>query len=291
MKYAFIRAHASMFKTAVLCRVVQVSRSGYYDWLKRTPSRRSQRRKELGNHVAASFYASREVYGYRKVHADLIQEKHVNVCGETVRRVMRERGLRSKVKRKFVVTTDSKHTCPVHANLLQRNFTAESPNRTWTADITYIRTQQGWLYLAAVMDVFSRRIVGWAFSQRIDATLVRDALAMAIMHRRPGKGLVHHSDQGVQYASETFQNILDDNGVFCSMSNKGDPWDNACQESFFGKLEGEHIRDRIYHTRAEAEQHVFWYIELFYNRQRRHASLGYVCPVEFERHAAHNQVT
>jgi len=268
-----------------MCRVLQVSRSGYYSWLKRKPSNQAKRRKELAQSVEKSFHGSHEIYGYRKVHEDLVQEEKIEVCKETVRSIMCEKALRSKVKRKFVVTTNSDHKLPKHENLLDRDFTADRPNRKWAADITYVRTSEGWLYLAAVMDLFSRRIVGWSLSKHIDTQLVSDALKMAILHRCPDKDLMHHSDQGVQYAAEDFQDLLDANGISCSMSRKGNCWDNACMESFFGKLKNEHIRKRIYKTRIEAEQDVFWYIEVFYNRQRRHASLGYVSPVNYEARA------
>jgi len=289
VRYAFIREHVSEFPTLVMCRVLQVSRSGYYSWLKRKPSNQAKRRKELAQSVEKSFHGSHEIYGYRKVHEDLVQEEKIEVCKETVRSIMCEKALRSKVKRKFVVTTNSDHKLPKHENLLDRDFTADRPNRKWAADITYVRTSEGWLYLAAVMDLFSRRIVGWSLSKHIDTQLVSDALKMAILHRCPDKDLMHHSDQGVQYAAEDFQDLLDANGISCSMSRKGNCWDNACMESFFGKLKNEHIRKRIYKTRIEAEQNVFWYIEVFYNRQRRHASLGYVSPAKYEARAITNR--
>lgn len=263
-----------------------MSKSAYYAWLKRKPSDQTKRREALGQAVKQSFVKSRAVYGYRKVHEDLIQDYKIAVCKETVRSIMLENGFRSKLKRKFVVTTDSRHDHKTHPNLIMRDFQASRPNEKWAADITYIRTQQGWLYLAAIMDLYSRRIVGWAFSKHIDAELVCEAFNMAILQRCPGESLVHHSDRGVQYASQMFQNCLDRLGISCSMSRKGNPWDNACMESFFGKVKNEHIRKRVYRTRAEAEQDVFWYIELFYNRERRHASLGYVSPADFEARAS-----
>jgi putative transposase len=217
-----------------------------------------------------------------------VQEKNIAVCKETVRSIMDEKDLKSVVKRKFVTTTDSNHEQPVHPNLLNRNFQADCPNQIWAADITYIRTESEWLYLAAVMDLFSRKIVGWAFSTSIDGALVCDALRMALLQRKPGDALLHHSDRGVQYASEKMQDILSAHKIRCSMSRKGDPWDNACMESFFGKLKTEHIRKRVYKNSAQAEQDLFWYIEVFYNRKRRHASLGYVSPEEFEMRAKTN---
>ena len=239
--------------------------------------------------VKQSFHNSHEIYGHRKVQEDLLQEEKIEVCPETVRSIMSEQGLRPKVQRKFVVTTHSDHGHRTAANLLDRNFTADRPNRKWVADITYIRTSAGFVFLAAVMDLFSRKIVGWSLSQHIDTQLVCDALTVAIQQRCPALGLMHHSDRGVQYAADDYQDLLDDNGISCSMSRKGDCWDNACMESFFGKLKSEQIRKRVYKNLAEAKQEVFWYIELFYNRQRRHASLGYVSPAQYEAHAVINR--
>jgi transposase InsO family protein len=225
------------------------------------------------------------VYGYRKVREDLVQEQKLSVCRETVRSLMQDAGLRSKAKRKFVVTTDSNHTHPIAENLVARDFAASAPNEKWVADITYIRTREGWLYLAAVMDLFSRRIVGWSFSTHIDAALVCEALKSALLRRHPGSDLVHHSDRGAQYASLVFQDLLAVHGISCSMSRKGDPWDNACMESFFDKLKSECFGDNVFNTFAEAERELFWYIEVFYNRVRRHASLGYVSPATYEARA------
>jgi len=271
-----------------MCRVLKVSKSGYYDSLRRPPSQQSLRRKEIAQAVARSYFESNRIYGYRKVHKDL-EAQNVICCADTVGRVMREIGLHSRVKRKFVATTDSDHTLKIADNLIGRDFTAASPNRKWTADITYIPTKTGWLYLAVVMDLFSRRIVGWAMSKHIDSQLVQSAMHMAILNRKPAKGLIHHSDRGVQYAAGDFQDLLDQNEITCSMSRKGDCWDNACVESFFGSLKNEWIRGRIYETQADGENDIFKYIELFYNRKRRHASLGYVSPAAYEELHAVNQ--
>ncbi len=203
---------------------------------------------------------------------------------------MAAQGLRSKVKRAFVVTTDSSHGQPIAANLLAREFDADKPNRKWAADITYIRTREGWLYLAAIMDLYSRRIVGWSMSASIDANLVDAALQMAVQGRRPGKDLIHHSDRGVQYASDQYQGLLGRHGITCSMSRKGDCWDNACMESFFGKLKTEWVCGRTYGDHSEARLELFWYIEVFYNRKRRHASLGYVSPVDYEQRVQNHRV-
>jgi len=282
VKYAWIREHAGEFPVALMCTVLAVSTSGYYEWLLRKPTARQEKRKAIAEKAAAFHARSRGIYGYRKVHRDIMKETKLVCCAETVRRVMRENGLFSKVKRKFVRTTDTRHSLPVAENLLARDFTATAPDQKWVADITYIRTLEGWLYLAGIMDLYSRRIVGWAMSERIDTELVSQALNMALRHRQPAPGLLHHSDRGVQYASEAFQDILTRCGIECSMSRKGNCWDNAVQESFFGKVKVEHVRDRVYATREEAKLDLFWYIEVFYNRIRRHAALGYVAPAEFE---------
>jgi transposase InsO family protein len=199
-----------------------------------------------------------------------------------VRRVMRRQGLRSKTKRKFIATTDSQHAYTVVPNRLERDFSASRENQKWAGDITYVRTQEGWLYLCIVQDLYSRRIVGWAMSETINGALVCAALNMAFQHRHPLSGLLFHSDRGVQYAADEYQALLSRNDVLCSMSRKADCWDNACAESFFSRLKCELIQDRVYATRKEAGQELFWYIELFYNRVRRHAALGYVSPIAFE---------
>jgi putative transposase len=202
---------------------------------KGSPCPQQIRRRSIAQAAAHSYFESNRIYGYRKVYEDLRQE-HVICCDQTVRRIMREIGLYAHIKRKFVVTTDSNHTLKIAENLLGRDFTAKRPNQKWAADITYIPTKQGWLYLAIVMDLFSRRIVGWSMSENIDSKLVQSAMEMAIQHRNPNAGLIHHSDRGIQYASEGFQDLLTANKFVCSMSRKGNCWDNACAESFFGSL-------------------------------------------------------
>lgn len=281
MKYVWIKKYRDIFPIVTSCKVLNVSTSGFYHWIKRPLSNREKRHNKLTSLVHKSFLESSQVYGYRKVYEDLQQEYKVSCCKETVRVIMHENRLFSKVKRKFVVTTDSRHDYKVAENILDRNFTVRQPNQVWVTDITYIRTQEGWLYLAGVMDLFGRRIVGWAMSKHIDAQLVKDALAMAVEQRGTPKSLLLHSDRGSQYCSDDYQNMLTDT-ITCSMSRKGNCWDNAVMESFFGSLKTEWIRGRIYETRTEAEKDVFIYIEMFYNRKRRHASLGYVSPVEFE---------
>jgi transposase InsO family protein len=270
-----------------MCRLLGVSTSGYYDGLKRHPCEQTIRRRAIGQAAAVSYFESHRIYGYRKVYDDVIET--IACCKETVRRVMRQIGLYSRIKRKFVVTTNSDHLLSVTENLLNRDFTADAPNRKWVADISYIPTKQGWLYLAVVLDLFSRRIVGWSMSDSIDSTLVQDALRMALLHRRPQTGLLHHSDRGVQYAAEDFQNLLAANKMICSMSRKGNCWDNAVAESFFGSLKNEWIQKKIYETMEDAKKDIFNYIEVFYNRKRRHESLGNVSPVVYEEMYEMNQ--
>jgi putative transposase len=263
-------------------RALQVSAGGYYAWAERKPSKRHMQQASLAESVKKFHARSRQVYGYRKVHEDLIQEEGHSCSAELVRRVMRKNGLKSKVKSKFVVTTDSAHAYVVAPNRLARDFSASTQNRKWVGDITCIRTQEDWLYLCVVQDLYSRRIVGWAMSDTINSALVCAALKMALQQRRPGPGLLFHSDRGVQYAADEYQELLRRNKTMCSMSRKGNCWDNACAENFFSRLKCEHIQDRIYATRDEARLDVFWYIEVFYNRSRRHAALGYISPVAFE---------
>jgi len=276
-----MKKHKRLFPTAMMCRVLKVSTSGYYDSVKRASCPQLVRRKSIAQAAAVSYFESNSIYGYRKVYQDL-QEENVICCQETVRRIMRDIGLYSRIKRKFVVTTDSNHTLKIAKNLLGRDFTAKSPNKKWAADITYIPTRMGWLYLAVVMDLFSRRIVGWAMSENIDSKLVQSAMKMAILHRNPDKGLIHHSDRGVQYASDDFQDLLNGNNVICSMSRKGNCWDNACVESFFGNLKAEWVKEKIYETFEDGKKDIFNYIEVFYNRKRRHKTLGYVSPVVYK---------
>ena len=281
MKYDWIKEHAQEFPVAVMCKVLKVSDSGYYGNLVRPHSAASQRRVNIAQAAAKFYFESERIYGYRKVYEDL-RHADIDCCGETVRRIMRQIGLFSRVKRKFVHTTDSNHTMAVAQNLLARDFTANAVNQKWAADITYVPTEEGWLYFAAVMDLFSRKAVGWSLSENIDSKLVIDALQMAITQRRPQAGLLHHSDRGVQYASDDFQDLLKANGIVCSMSRKGNCWDNACMESFFGSFKTEWMAGKKYMSFEEAKKDIFKYVEMVYNRKRRHASLGYVSPAEYE---------
>ena len=267
-------------------RALQVSAGGYYAWVERKPSKQHMRQASITESVKKSHARSRQVYGYRKVHEDLIQEEGHSCSAELVRRVMRKNGLKSKVKGKFIATTDSAHAYVVAPNRLARDFSASAQDQKWVGDITYIRTQEDWLYLCVVQDLYSRRIVGWAMSDTINSALVCAALKMALQQRSPGPGLLFHSDRGVQYAADEYQELLRRNKTMCSMSRKGNCWDNACAENFFSRLKCEHIQDRVYATHDEARLDVFWYIEVFYNRSRRHAALGYVSPVAFEKQNA-----
>ncbi len=290
MRYAWIDQQRDCYPLKLLCRVLQVSRSGYYAWRRREPSPRAQRRRQIGQAAQQSHRDSHGTYGYRRVHRDLVDDQEIACCRETVRRVMAEWGLCGRHKRRFVKTTGSNHEEPIAANRLQRDFTATRPDQKWLADITYIRLTEGWLYLAVILDCFSRRIVGWSLSRQIDAELVCAALEMALRRRRPQGDLVHHSDRGVQYASGSLRSLLQREGLTMSMSRKGDPWDNAMMESFFGSLKTEWI-DTGYATEAQARMELFKYIEMFYNPTRRHSALGYLSPAEYERRHEAGQLT
>lgn len=278
----FIRDHRREFRVWLLCRVLGVSRSGYYAWRQRPESERSRANRLLELQIRVVHQRSRRSYGSPRITDEL--KAGGTVCGRhRVARLMRAAGIRAKTVKKYKATTDSKHTLPVAANLLARQFTVSHPNRVWVADITYIRTGEGWLYLAAVLDLYSRQIVGWGMSDRIDGELARSALSQALAQRRPLPGLIHHSDRGKQYAAAGYQKLLRDYGAVCSMSRKGDCWDNAPMESFFGTLKQELVYQERFATREEAKAKIFEYIEVFYNRQRRHSANGSVSPVEFEK--------
>lgn len=281
MKYAWIEQHRGSFQVAMMCRVLGVSRSGYYGSRNRPPSVQQQRREQIAQAAEQVYWREHGIAGYRKVYEELI-ERQIECCRETVRKVLAEKCLFSRVKRKFVATTDSNHACSVAENVLAQNFVADTPNQKWTADITYIPTREGWVYLAVVMDLFSRRIVGWSMSMSLETTLVLDAMQAALLQRKPEPGLLHHSDRGCQYASHAFQELLDGHGITCSMSRRGNCYDNAPTESFFGKLKTEWVNFQNYATHEEARQHIFEYIELYYNRQRKHAAIDYKSPLQYE---------
>jgi transposase InsO family protein len=276
-----VEAEKAYFPVRVLCQVLQVSVSGFYSWRKRGPSQRAREDEQLKVHIRAAHKASRGRYGSPRVQKDLCaQDQHVG--RKRVARLMKADGLAARRKRRFRRTTDSTHQHPVAPNLLDRQFTVDAPNAVWVTDITYIWTQEGWLYLAAILDLYSRKVVGWAVDESLERHLALDALAMALSNRRPARGLLHHSDRGVQYASDDYQKALKKDGLICSMSRKGDCWDNAVAESFFATLKAELVYLTEYRTRAEARASLFEYIEVFYNRQRRHSAIGYVSPSQFE---------
>jgi transposase InsO family protein len=280
MRFRFIQQHAKRFGVRAMCHLMGVSRSGYYAWRKRPPSKRAREDKVLLALIEAIYKANRSIYGYRKVYARLQTDIP---CGrDRVARLMRENGLRGKQKRRRMVTTQSKHNLPRADNLLQRDFEATATNQKWCADLTYIWTAEGWLYLAAIEDLYSRFITGWALESSLTDLLTRKALDMALGRRRPSPGLIHHSDQGSQYASKAFRADLEQAGIVQSMSRRGNALDNAPIESFFSRLKNELIHHRHYRTRAEARRDIFEYIEVFYNRQRVHSALGYRSPIEFE---------
>jgi transposase InsO family protein len=274
-----------------MCRALGVSRAGYYAWRARKPSAAEVRRAELTEEVKEIHAEVRGRYGSPRIHAELVARGHA-CCVNFVAKVMREAGIAAKTKRKFRQTTDSNHAMPVAENLLDREFDPEEPNESWVADITYIPTREGWLYLAVVEDLFSRMVVGWSMAETMTSRLVVDALEMALARRLSLKGslssgLVAHSDRGSQYASEHYQRRLAEERIGCSMSRRGDCWDNAPMESFFASLKKELVHHEDYATREQAKASIFEYIEAFYNRARRHSALGYVAPAEYER--THNQ--
>ena len=281
MKFRFIDDHLGQFSARRMCRVLGVSPSGFYAWRKRPECRRKREDRRLTVEIKAIHKANRRVYGSPRVHQELAA-MGLRHGRKRVARLMRENDIRAKQVRKFRATTDSKHSYAVAPNLLQRDFQADMPNQKWLTDITYIWTREGWLYLAAVMDLFSRPIVGWSMSRRMTKELVLEALAMAVEHRRPGPGLIHHSDRGSQYACGDYRRALTDHGMVCSMSRKGDCWDNAPMESFFHTLKTELVHHRDYQTRNQAKADIFEYIEVFYNRSRRHSALGYMTPAQYE---------
>ena len=282
MKFSFIEEHLMEFPVRVACDTLEVSRSGYYAWLQRPESARMKRRQELAVKIKAVHEENRKVYGSPRIF-QVLQSEGEKVCENTVAAVMRQQQIRAKTKRKFVPrTTDSRHGRPLAENVLDRQFDAELPDRKWVVDITYIPTDEGWLYLAGVLDLCSRRIVGWSMADHLRAELPGDALSMAIARRCPDAGLLHHSDRGVQYACDDYQQLLLSQGMEVSMSGKGDCWDNAVMESFWSTLKNELVNHERYATREQARQSIFEYIEVFYNRQRLHSSIGYQSPEAFE---------
>jgi putative transposase len=280
MRFAFIAAEKA-YPVSVLCRTLNVSRAGFYAWRDRSPAPRAQADERLGLEIAAIHAKSRQRYGSPRIHAELA-EGGCHTSRKRVARLMRGRGLAARRRRRFRVTTDSRHGFPVAPNVLARQFACSVPDTGWVTDITYIWTAEGWLYLAVILDLCSRLAVGWAMSERITDDLTLTALHMALARRRPPQGLLHHSDRGSQYASGDYRTALAAHGIVCSMSRRGDCWDNAVAESFFATLKVELVHDATWETRAAARTALFEYIEVFYNGQRRHSALGYLSPRTFE---------
>lgn len=287
MRFAFIDAEKAHHSVRTMCRVLKVSPSGYYASLRRGPSKRKRKDAMLKVHITAIHQESDGTYGSPRVHGQLRHDFEVG--RDRVARLMRELQLCGTPKRRFRSTTDSAHDAPVAPNLLQRDFEAEHPNQRWATDITYVWTSQSWMYLAVVMDLFSRRVVGWAMKPHLRTDLALDALRMALGRRMPEPGLLHHSDRGVQYAAHAYQNVLHQHGIVCSMSRKGDCWDNAVVESFFSRIKTELLHRQSWPTGRAAKDAVARYIEGWYNPHRLHSSLGYLSPNQFEQRYFLNQ--
>lgn len=277
MKYAWIRDQREHYPLASLCRLLDVSTSGYADWLASGGPSQWLSDAQLLALVRSTFAEFDGAYGAPRIYRELRAKKHP-VSKERIRRLMKQAGLKARHKRRYKVTTDSKHNLPVAPNLLNRQFTVDKPDQVWTTDITYIPTQEGWLYLAVVMDLYTRAIIGWAMDSRMTRELTMSALRMAWFRRHPKPGVLHHSDRGSQYCSHDYQQLLRSYGMTASMSRKGNCWDNAPMESFFNSLKNERVFHRRYATRSAAKADLFDYIEVFYNRKRRHSSLNYESP-------------
>lgn len=282
MKFSWIDKCRQEFDVAVMCDIFQVSRQGYYAWKDRAPATATVRRERLIAQIRQAHEDSGGTYGSPRIHAELA-EQEVSCCVNTVAKLMKQSGLCAIQPRRFIPqTTDSRHDNPVFENILEQDFAAKLPNQKWVCDITYIATAAGFLYLACVLDLCSRKIVGWAMAGHLRAELCLEALAMAVKQRRPLPGLIHHSDRGVQYACQDYQMMLKLLGIECSMSRVGNCYDNAAMESFWGTLKTEHVYRTDYSTREEARTSIFLWIEGWYNRRRRHSSIGYKSPEQFE---------
>jgi putative transposase len=280
--FRFIEGHQQAWPVRVMCETLEVSPAGYYAWLVRPPSFQGQRREALLVLIQGIHAGVKQRYGSPRVHAALAARGE-GCSVNTVAKLMRDNDIRAKSARKFRRTTDSNHPLPVAANVLDRKFDPLGPNEAWVADITYVPTREGWLYLAVVEDLYSRKVVGWSMAQSLESRLVVDALELAVKRRLPDEGLVAHSDRGSQYASDHYQRLLGNHGITCSMSGVAQCWDNAPAESFFASLKKELTHHEDYQTREEARASIFEYIEVFYNNQRLHSSLGYVTPAAYER--------
>jgi len=284
MRYTVIYRHRSQYPVRMMCRALGVSRSGYYDWAGRPESARTQRHRALTEKIRYFHQASRDTYGAPRIRQDLL-ESGEQVGENTVALLMQRAGIVPKTVRKFRVTTDSRKTVPA-PNRLAQQFTVAQPNERWVSDITFVPTREGWLYLAVIIDLYSRAVIGWAMQARMRTELVTDALRMALMRRKVRSPLLLHSDQGSQYAAADYRALLALHGIECSMSRKGNCWDNAAAESFFHTLKTELVHHEDYCSRSEAKASIFEYIEVFYNRQRRHSHLGQMAPLAFETAAA-----
>lgn len=281
MRYAFIEAHRAMWRLPNMCGVLGVSKSGYFAWRAGREAPRRSHDRALSVHIQAIHQQSRQTYGSPRIH-HVLKEQGMAVGKKRVERLMKAGGIAVLPQRRFVITTDSDHDQPIALNLLEQDFSASAPNQRWVTDITYIPTDEGWLYLAAIMDLFSRRIVGWAMETTMHRSLVLKALDMAVAERRPSAGLIYHSDRGSQYASEDHRTALTSHGMIASMSRRGCCYDNAAAESFWHTLKNELIYRTSFQTRDQARTEIFEYIEVFYNRTRRHTSIGNLSPVDFE---------
>ncbi len=281
MKYQFVEEKRKEHSINILCHVLEISRSGFYAWLSRPVSDREESNQQLLLKIRESHERSRETYGYRRIYYDLHAE--LKTLGKNrVLRLMRHYGIRAKTKRKFKMTTDSNHSKPISDNKLNREFTANKPNQRWVSDITYIPTMEGWLYLSVIMDLFSRKIIGWSMDSKMKEDITLNALRMALFKRKISGGVLLHSDRGSQYAANEYQGLLKNNEIECSMSRKGNCWDNAVVESFFHTLKVECTHHESFKTREEAKRVIFEYIEVFYNRQRRHSTINYNTPAQYE---------
>ena len=282
MRFTFIQMEKAVYSLCTLCRVMQVSRSGYYKWLGRTRSARAIRNAELTTKIRAIHNHSNKTYGSPRIHAEL-REEGTPISRKRVARIMRQESIAGVPRKRYRHTTDSNHKYAIASNLLNRTFDVKTPNTVWSCDITHVWTWEGWLYLAVVMDLFSRRVVGWAAAHHMRTELVLNAFDMAVARRSPADGIIHHSDRGSQYASSAYQRALTPYGMVCSMSRKGNCWDNAVVESFFGTLKTEVINRQSWTTRKSAKEAIIDYIEFFYNTHRRHSHLGYISPNAYER--------
>ena len=282
MMFSFIAKHRGIWPVALICEALGVSRSGFYAWLMRSPSDRAKRDEMLIKEIGRSFHDSDRTYGARRVWHDVLAAG--KSCGlHAIERLMKLNAMKARPRRRRLPTDVGKRpAADLPANILNRQFEAPAPNRKWVADFTYIWTAEGWLYVAVVLDLYSRRIVGWSMKAEMTAQLVMDALLMAIWRRNRPSALLHHSDRGSQYTSEQCQSLMVEHGVTCSLSRSGNVWDNAAMESFFSTLKTERTANKVYRTRDQARADVFDYIERFYNLRRRHSTLGYLSPVDFE---------